>query len=47
VDALMWGEDRIVLFVHEHGTFVHEHGTVKGVRFDNRAIYELDLRDGK
>jgi ketosteroid isomerase-like protein len=40
VDARMWGEDRIVLFAHEHGT-------AKGVRFDTRAIYELDLRDGK
>ncbi|MGQ0575532.1 MAG: nuclear transport factor 2 family protein [Pseudonocardia sp.] len=40
VDARMWGEDRVVLFVHEHGT-------ARGVPFDNRAVYVLDVVDGQ
>ena len=32
-------DDRVVLFVHEHGT-------ARGQRFDNRALYLMRIRDG-
>jgi ketosteroid isomerase-like protein len=33
-------DDRVVLFIHEHGT-------ARGHRFDNRAIYLVRIRDGR
>jgi ketosteroid isomerase-like protein len=33
-------DDRVVLFIHEHGT-------ARGQRFDNRAIYLVRIRDGR